>query len=146
VPVVREVEVPANPEVDPSDAVETPGAPRWLDRDDISEDERRLFCEKLVSIPWLPAKLRSALWKETIAFRRKVAQRETYWLWCEVNQCKRDLRFMRDQARRQKKYPNPTSKKSLHDQAIEKVAVRRGMTFAALKKRIERHRPSQLDL
>ena len=61
VPVVREVEVPANPEVDPSDAVETPGAPRWLDRDDISEDERRLFCEKLVSIPWLPAKLRSAL-------------------------------------------------------------------------------------
>jgi hypothetical protein len=103
VPVVYETEAGS-----PSIKVNQTDELNWLDGDNVSEDERKLFYEQLLSIPWLPAKLRSALRKETITFRRRLAKILTYDLWLEINECKHRLRSERDQARWQKKYPNQT--------------------------------------
>ena len=128
---------------------------RWVRG--LGENERKLLYEELLRIPWLPAELREAairasgrsVRKEEIRRRRK----ETYSLWLLINGCKRRLRRERD---RFKKRPNLKDGRTRfprhgqdgpkpigHEAAIEEVAREEGITVAALKKRIERHRPSQ---
>jgi hypothetical protein len=96
----------------------------------------------------------------------------TFVLWFEVNECKDRMRRERDHYRWCKKHPNLTDwykkhpnltdrrvrfprhswdghrpnpvRGSLYEAAIEEVASKHRMTAAALKKRIQRHRPSQL--
>ena len=71
---------------------------RWVRG--LGENERKLLCEELLRIPWLPAELREAairasgrsVRKEEIRRRRKA----TYSLWLLINGCKRRLRRERD--------------------------------------------------
>jgi hypothetical protein len=167
--VVREFEY--DPRANqPFKCKETNELPIWLDSAEVSEDERKLFYEGLLRIPWLPARVRSALLKETGTSRRQIARFEeiarTFVLWHEVNECKDRMRRERDRYRFCKNHPNMTDwtdwykklsnvtggrvrrpnpvRGSLHEAAIEEVAAKHGMTAAALKKRIQRHRPSQL--
>lgn len=142
------------PDADPPIQIkETHDPPIWLDASDVGEDEQRLFYETLLlGTPWLSANLRCALLKETGISRHRAARSQTFSLWLEVNKCRRRLRRERDTARCGKKIISynglPIARRSvkgnLCDLAIVEVAAKHNITPAALRKRIERHRPSQL--
>jgi hypothetical protein len=91
---------------------ETHGPPVWLDSNDVGEKEWKLLYDKLLRIPWLPAKLRASVTREAgYSTREQEAesrQSHTGFLCDQVHQWEYRIRCKRDEARSCKKYANIT--------------------------------------